>query len=266
MKNPELLKIAKDALDRAMAEKKMNQELIKSLGPAIVETLQPVLEQIAHNSKLNQKDLVDTLSTIKNVSIPEIKVPQPKITIDASDIRIPEIKIPKIEVPKIPKPEITVNIPKIKIPDLEWPKEEMPIKGWVQLMGVDLNNPLPVQLRDSQGNPVAMSQGGGGGGAIRSEVSIKKPRSVKMFNVAILAGDTEYSQQLPEGTKSMTLQNREDNNMRISYEIGRVANSTSAFMTIKGGQFYYETNVDLSSKTVYVASGRTGVAEIVAYY
>ena len=202
---------------------------------------------------------------IPEIKIPDIKVPRPEVTVNVPPIKIPEIKIPKIATPKVPKPEVTVNVPKIKIPDLKWPEEEMPIKGWVQLMGVDFNNPLPVQLRDSQGNPVAMPQGGSGG-AIRSEVSIKKPRSVKMFNVEMAVADTEYSQQLPEGTRAMTIQNREGNDMRMSYEVSKVATSTVAFMTVKGGQAYYETNVDLSSKTVYVASGRAGVAEIVAYY
>ena len=35
----------------------------------------------------------------------------------------------------------------------------MPIEGWVQLMGVDLANPLPVQLRDKDGKPVNLLGG-----------------------------------------------------------------------------------------------------------
>jgi hypothetical protein len=108
--------------------------------------------------------------------------------------------------------------------------------------------------------------GGGSSGPGRKVVQIEKPKSVKMFNIEIAVADTEYSQQLPEGAKAMTLQNREQNDLRLSYEAGKVATSTSAFMTVKAGQAYYETNVDLSSKTIYVASGRTGTAEIVAYY
>ena len=70
------------------------------------------------------------------------------------------------------EPKVTVNVPDFKIPDIKWPDGDMPIKGWVQLMGVDLDNPLPVQLRDAHGKPVNLfenlttlvgGQGGGGG-------------------------------------------------------------------------------------------------------
>lgn len=181
----EALQAAKDALDIALAEKKQNQEVIKNLGVAVVDTLRPVLDELATNSKLS-KDVIEALKptlesliqesklssqeiidaiakininvpaiaspNIPEIKIPEIKVPQPIVTVSVPPVKIPEIKIPKIV---IPKPEVTVNIPPIKIPKLEWPTEDMSIKGWVGLMGIDLQHPLPVQImnpKDIGGN------------------------------------------------------------------------------------------------------------------
>ncbi len=162
------LEQAKKALEEAVIQKKLSQEILKNLGPAVIETIKPALEEIAKNSKLSKEELIDALSKIKidipkadipkaevEVKIPEIKIPEPKVIVNVPKIetpKIPEIKIPAI---KVPKPEVTVNIPKFP----EFPKfpEEMDIKGWVNLMSYDkgfLHNPLPVQIRDVNGKPI----------------------------------------------------------------------------------------------------------------
>jgi hypothetical protein len=198
------LQQAKDALDQAIAQKKISQELLRNLGPAVIETLRPVLEEISRNTKVSKEELVSALSQIKidvpkadvphaqvDVKIPEIVVPEPKVTVNVPPIpapKIPEIKIPKITVPK---PEVTVNVPPIKIPDLTWPKENMPIEGWVRLQGVDIKSPLPVQLRDASGKPVNLLENlttiiGGSGGAFR-RVRVDNP-ATEPVNVQIVSG------------------------------------------------------------------------------
>ena len=181
MTHEALLKQTKEALALAIQQKKQNQDLLSSLGPAVLDALRPALEELTKNAKLTKEELIDAVSkivvqapavsvphTTVDVKIPEIVVPEPKVTVNVDAPKIPEIKIPKIVVPK---PEVTVNVPAFpKIPDLQWPKENMPIEGWVQLMGVSLQNPLPVQIRDANGKPVdfagSVTQilGGGGGG------------------------------------------------------------------------------------------------------
>lgn len=189
MRQEDILKQTKDALDKAIEQKKLNQDLLRNLGPAVIDALRPVLDEIAKNSKLSRDELLSAISQIKidvpkadvpkavvDVKIPEIIVPAPKVTIHVDAPIIPEIKIPKVIVPK---PEVTVNVPPIKIPDLQWPKDKMPIEGWVQLMGVSLQNPLPVQLRDANGKPVNLLEnlttiiGGGGGGGKSDFFTIK---------------------------------------------------------------------------------------------
>jgi len=112
------------------------------------------------------------------LKIPEIIVPEPKVTIKAPDVIVPSIKIPDIVMP-----------------------DEMNVKGWVSLMGVDLNNPLPVQLRDAKGNPVTLFENltqiiGGGGG----------PKTVKISNtVPITAGESLIVNQLSGANWSVSV-------------------------------------------------------------
>ena len=155
MTNEEILKQAKDALDVAITQKKQNEMLLKSIGPAVIDALRPVLNHIK-----------EAVSAIRVEVKPNIEI-NPKI--DMPRIPAPEVTVNVPDFPKIPAP--IVNVPAFpKIPDLQWPKEKMPIEGWVQLMGVSLERPLPVQIRDANGRPVdfagSITQvlGGGGGG------------------------------------------------------------------------------------------------------
>lgn len=153
-------------------QQKEFKKTIDDLSRTITEQKPPIVNVAAPIVKV--PDII-----IPEIKIPDIKIPEqkeikiPKIEIPkiiVPDVKIPEIKIPEIKIPKIivPKPEVTVNVPPIKIPDLQWPKEKMPIEGWVQLMGVSLQNPLPVQIRDANGKPVDfagnITQITGGGG------------------------------------------------------------------------------------------------------
>ena len=170
----ELKKILEDAISRKNRQdaEKDRQEMIKIMGKDLVMSLStedrkqlidgigrdmangivPLIAKLAEQSKISKDEIIEGIRQ----AISEIEI-------DVPHIEIPEIKIPKIEVPKI-------EIPPIKIPSLEWPNSNMPIEGWVRLQGIDLNNPLPVQLRDKDGKPVNLLEnlttiiGGGGGG------------------------------------------------------------------------------------------------------
>lgn len=147
------LKLASEALTKAIETEKRNRKLLDSIGPAIIQALSPVLNRIE-----------SAVSRLK-VDI------QPKIEVNPV-IEIPEISIPEIQVPEVhvPAPIVNYTPPTINIPMMEVP-DEMNIKGWVSLMGVSLENPLPVQLRNPDGSPVNLAQtinnvGGGGGHGI----------------------------------------------------------------------------------------------------
>ena len=138
---------AKLALD-SMVEKAKNQRneedrrfLVSKIGEDLAVILVPLLEEIASNARLSRDDISGLINSIKT-EIAKVQV------------EIPEIKMPDIFVPE---PKVTVNVPEIKLPIFKVPEIKMPdemnIKGWVSLMGVDLEHPLPVQLRNADGSP-----------------------------------------------------------------------------------------------------------------
>ena len=170
-----ILKQTKEALDKAISEKKISQEMIRNLSPAIIETLTPVLKEIADNARITKEELLDVLSQAKfnipeitvpeasvKVQMPDIKVPEANVRVTVDEVKVPEIKTTGIEKTlrevfakfKLPKPEVTVNVPPMKMGKMEWPEGNMPIEGLVTLKGIDRRNPLPVELRDSDGNPL----------------------------------------------------------------------------------------------------------------
>lgn len=178
------LKIAKESLTKAIETEKRNRSLLSAIGPAIIDALRPVLDEILSTFRQSAEDIKQEISNIKidppvipEIKMPEFKIPEIKVPdtrVNIPPISLPEIKIPEIKIPpiRVPKAEITVKVPEIKIPDIILP-DEMNVKGWVSLMGVDLNNPLPVQLRDAKGNPVNLFENltqvvSGGGGGFKS--------------------------------------------------------------------------------------------------
>lgn len=196
--NKQPLQLAKEALDKALETERRNKSLIASLGPAIVGTIQPVLDELRKVFKDTIDEIKSTVASIKvetpiipeitvppiKVELPTIIVPEPKVTVNVPEIKLPpfpEIKLPTINVPEA---KVTVKVPDIKIPDIIFP-EELQTRGWLEVVGWDkglLANPIPVQLRDAKGAPLNLfenltqiiNQGGGGGG----------PRFVKINNSA----------------------------------------------------------------------------------
>ena len=178
------LKLASEALSKAIETEKRNRKLLDSIGPAIIQALRPTLERIES-------------------AVSRIKVDvQPRVEVNP-EVRIPDINIPEIIVPEIrvPTPIVNYTPPAINVPRIEMP-DEMNIKGWVSLMGVDLEHPLPVQLRNADGSPfnpfenmtTILNAGGGGS------------RHVKVDNtVAITTGESLLVQQLSGAIDSVVV-------------------------------------------------------------
>lgn len=164
--------------------------LANMLGEQLIESVTPILQTVEDTNK-NTLEAVNKFSAEVNkmteaiskiqINVPEIKSPQ----INIPDIKVETPKIPPISIPKSDvvvdttniektlqrglqsfKPPI-VNVPQakinLKVPD--FPKE-MDIRGWVGLQGVDLANPLPVQLRTPDGKPFEFGSSSSSGGKI----------------------------------------------------------------------------------------------------
>lgn len=185
MDEKDILRKTKEALSQALDIKRRQKNeddrkyLVAAIGNDLAQALEAPLARIAENTKITKADWQELISSIKIESpkapeIPEIKVPTPQVTVNVPEIKLPEFPEIKLPTIKVPKPEVTVNFDasKIRIPDVVMP-DEMNVRGWVQLQGVDLGNPLPVQIRDADGKPVdlmaSMTQmfSSGGGRAVR---------------------------------------------------------------------------------------------------
>ena len=157
MYNPnDPLKVAKDALDRAIESEKRSRKILESVGPAVISSLSPLFAQLKEAISRLKVDVSPVVKVNPEIKIPPIIVPTPRYT--------PPDVIVNYTPPKINIPEIDLS--SIRYPELMWPKGAMQIAGDVRLLGIDTSHPLPVQLRDSKGNLVDFSKMGGGGTAV----------------------------------------------------------------------------------------------------
>src|SRR3990167_5925544 len=92
------LKIAKESLGKAIETEKRNRNLLSAIGPAIVDVIRPVLDEILSTFRQSTEDIKQEISNIKIDSpvIPEITIPEIKIP----DIRIPDANV-RVDFPPI---------------------------------------------------------------------------------------------------------------------------------------------------------------------
>lgn len=85
------------------------------------------------------------------------------------------------------------------------------------------------------------------------------------YNVTCTLADTEYSQELPSSTRSISVQVRNYGTGRFCFTEGKVAGSVSPYFTLHSGQTYSNDNLKLTGTTIYLASSTAGdVFEIIA--
>jgi hypothetical protein len=155
------LNIAKNAINNARGKminnefKRDRSNIVSSVAAEVARMFKPFLKEIRETAHVDKTELLSALSQITVEGAP-------------SHVTVPEIKIPEI---KVPEPRAHVTVPPIRVPDVIMP-DEMNVRGFVSLMGIDLGNPLPVQIRDKDGNPVnlienitSISGGGSAGGS-----------------------------------------------------------------------------------------------------
>ena len=149
------------------------RRLMSTIGQDLAQMLAPFLMEIANSAKQNKDSLREVMSELKGeVASRDFASIDTAPIIDAIERAFGGIYLPE--------PKVTVNVPDFNVDKLaglmKFP-EEMQVTGWVRLMGVDMNNPLPVQLRDFKGNPINLFEnltqivGGGGGGVHNVKVS-----------------------------------------------------------------------------------------------
>lgn len=77
-----------------------------------------------------------------------------------------------------------------------------------------------------------------------------------IYNVAMTLANTEYSQVLPDGTKTIEIRCQDQGFVtRYSFETGKVATPTAPYRTLGAGEVKTLEGLYLNSTTIYVACG-----------
>ena len=90
------------------------------------------------------------------------------------------------------------------------------------------------------------------------------PGSPEIINLTLTDANTEYSQALPAKTVRFCLQARDSSmDLKLAFAAGE---SGSKYLTIHGGQVYYEDVLSPESLTLYLQSPSSGaVVEILVW-
>lgn len=79
-----------------------------------------------------------------------------------------------------------------------------------------------------------------------------------LYVITCTVADTEYSQLLPDNTKRISMKFRNYVAGRFAFVTGKVATPTDPYGSLDSGQPFNESDLNLSTKTIYVASSTAG--------
>lgn len=88
--------------------------------------------------------------------------------------------------------------------------------------------------------------------------------TVTMDSITLTAANTEYNKAPPAGCKKLTFRVVDStklvsgSDIRYAFETGKVAGATLPFQMLDGGAVYSESDLNLTSKTLYVAGITAG--------
>ena len=103
----------------------------------------------------------------------------------------------------------------------------------------------------------------------RLEVKIDEtfPITATLYNVTLVANNTEYSQSFPDNTMAFKIYNRDSHATRFAWETGKVAASVPPYRTLPADVVYEKDNVRLDGQTLYLATANAGdIIEIEVWY
>lgn len=98
-------------------------------------------------------------------------------------------------------------------------------------------------------------------------VAVITPATVAvMYNVTMVAINTEYLQVLPANTKKFQIKTRDGTAFRVAFEAGRVGPPVDPYTTVPQACIYWEDYIQPAVLTIYFASTLANrVVEITAW-
>lgn len=92
--------------------------------------------------------------------------------------------------------------------------------------------------------------------AVKQQPPVTTPT---IYNLTLVAADTEYSQALNDNTREFRFRCRTLFDVRFAFEADKVATPTAPYLTLPGGSDYWSDNDNLTSTTLYFATDEAGV-------
>ena len=90
--------------------------------------------------------------------------------------------------------------------------------------------------------------------------------TITPYNKTLTSADTEYSQALTANTRGVRFRCRTLYDVRYAWVTGKVATPTAPYLTLPAGMDYFADGLDLTSKTLYLASAQAGVVVEIEEY
>jgi len=221
----------------------------KLLAIEIAKHLKPVV---------SKEEIIEAIKNIK-ISAPIVNVepqkpiikniPPPKVEVKTQKVVMQEKKI------VFPKETKVTGFTGLTKTITDFLKSEIK----VSLGGISVKKPLPVELVFE--SEIYKALGGGGGGPSRVWIKNKNNQTINpvevaktptIYNVAMTAANTEYSQALPTGTKKVDIKLRGTTALlKIAFAVGK---SGTTYITIPFGSSLHLEGMDLTGVTVYAQS------------
>lgn len=120
-------------------------KILENISGDLKTSLEPVLADLAKNSKLSTDDIRQALSEAIQINMPEVKMPEFNIPAPVVNVPAPIVNVPRQEAPKITVQPTPVTFP-----------SEMSLKAG--------SRPFPVIMMDQAGKPMQFGQSGGATG------------------------------------------------------------------------------------------------------
>jgi hypothetical protein len=99
-------------------------------------------------------------------------------------------------------------------------------------------------------------------GTIRGRATVQEAGSVTVYNVSVTLANTEFSQDLTEGTKAFTIRVRGGSSLKLAFEAGQ---SGTNYVTIPPGANYTAEGLNFSGTLYFQTPKPSQTVEIVEW-
>lgn len=157
-----------------------NKIFMESIGPSIVNSIRPVIQESIKNIGVNVKQIIPEIKQpIVNVAAPIVNVPESVVNVTVPPIKIPPIKVPRSDVKvTMATKELTNEVKKVTQAIKAQP---IPI---FNTPDYTFKQPIPAIMVDAKGKP--MDLGGG------QRVDIKKGLHLDLYDyVSLVQSDNQ---------------------------------------------------------------------------